>query len=310
MGKRKKIMTFLLAGGFLLSIVFLYYFCAFYPAFNNLNKREEFEIPGLEDGFVPQGLDYDKENEVFLMCGYMSDGSPSRLYVIDGDEVKFVTLKKGGEAYLGHCGGVATDGVKVWISGDKEVQTIAYNEVLNANNGASLEILGSVQTGNGCDFIDVVDGRLWVGEFYRKNKYETPMENRINGSNALLYAYKINHGNENGFDELEFCLTLPNHAQGIVSLGEKIVVSTSWSIPSGRILVYENPLNKEATGEVFDVPLYELNDKILVQSVLAPTMTEELTEKDGRIYINFESACKKYKLINRTRIKHVLSIEV
>ena len=310
MRKRKKVMSFLFAGGFLLVAVCVYYFCAFYPTFNSLDKREEFLIPGLEDGFVPQGLDYDKDNDVFLMCGYMSDGSPSRLYVIDEEESKFVTLKKDGESYLGHCGGVATDGFKVWISGDKEVQTLDYSEIINSSNGASLEILDTKKTGNGCDFIDVVDGRLWIGEFYRKNKYETPMENRVNGSNALLYAYKIDHDNTSGFEELEFCLTLPNNAQGIVNLGEKIVVSTSWSIPSSKIMVYENPLKKEAAGEVFDVPLYELNDKNLMQSILAPTMTEELTEKAGRVYINFESACKKYKFINRTRIKYVLSIEV
>ena len=68
--------------------------------------EKEFYIPGLMDGFVPQGFDYVEEEKVFLMCGYMTSGA-SRIYVIDkdGDHHYYVELLDGiGNKYTGHTG--------------------------------------------------------------------------------------------------------------------------------------------------------------------------------------------------------------
>lgn len=296
--------------GILVVVILIYYFGAFYPRFSKLDKREEFEIPGLDEGFVPQGLDYNQTTNSFIMCGYMSDGSPSRVYLISDDATKYVTLTINGEPYYGHAGGVATDGKHLWVSGDKKVETLRFGDLLNASNGDSINIIESTVTGNGCDFIKVYENQLIVGEFYRKNKYETPDSHHINQTKALAFAYKIDKSSTSGIGEKQFVLTLPNNAQGIAIIGEKVVVSTSWAIRSSELFVYNNSLNMEASGMFEGLPLYELSDKNLIKIIKAPAMAEEIAVKDGRVYINFESACKKYKLINRTRIKNVISIEV
>lgn len=46
------------------------------------NSEKSFLIPGISDGAVLQGLEY--ANGKFLVCGYMSDGSASKIYVVDG----------------------------------------------------------------------------------------------------------------------------------------------------------------------------------------------------------------------------------
>lgn len=52
----------------------------------------------------------------------MNDGSASRIYVVDGESLettKYFTLQDSDEKdYVGHAGGIATDGENVWICGD------------------------------------------------------------------------------------------------------------------------------------------------------------------------------------------------
>ena len=73
-------------------------------------SEKGFEIPGLNDGFVPQGLDYDGQG-YFWTTGYMNDGSASPVYIVEkesGALQKTLRLaKEDGSDYTGHAGGIA-----------------------------------------------------------------------------------------------------------------------------------------------------------------------------------------------------------
>ena len=326
--KRKisMIVAFSVLGVILLSVL-VYYFGAFYPKFNNFDKKKEFEIPGLDEAFVPQGMDYLESESIILISGYMSDKSPSRIYVIDrntGETQKFVTVKNlSNEDYFGHAGGIATNGNKLWIVGDKTLLTAKLSDILSAQNGESVKTESEIETGNGCDFVDTYGDKLIVGEFYKESNYETPENHRIKVNdneitNAVAYIYKINNSSKSGVEDSPImALTLPDKAQGIAITGEgeneKITISTSWSIGDSNLITYSSPFNKSTQKTIRinnqDVNLYELNSTNLESSIKAPSMSEEMTVVDGRVFILFESACEKYRAVNRTRTKYVLSIK-
>lgn len=297
-------------------ILLIYYFGATHKEFESLDPKSEFGIPGLDDAYVPQGVEYIEQADLFLMSGYMSDGSASRLYVINHKtgESRYVTIKHNGNDFLGHMGGVSSDGTFVWIAGDKSVITLRLEEVLNSNS--VVEQIAESVTGNGCDWVSWVNGKLLVGEFYRKNKYETPGFHHIGETSAVGYIYSVDHSQVAGFDvsKVECAVTLPDNAQGLVVVGDKIVVSTSWAIPKSKLFVYDNVFNKSSivTLNILGtrVPLYELNSSNLLNTIKAPAMSEEMVLVGDRIFICFESACKKYKFINRTRTKSIISIGV
>lgn len=301
----------------LLCAIFIYYFGASHKEFYSLNAKEEFGIPGLDTKFVPQGIEFDKTSNMFLVCGYMSDGTPSRIYVVDKltqKTLKYVTLRVDGEDYTGHAGGIATDGKNLWLSGDKEVLTLNLSGVLDAETESPIEVDSRFITGNGCDWVTYYDQKLMVGEFYEKGDYETPEAHRTKTSNALAYVYEVDETRNTKIkDAPDFCISLPDNAQGLTICEDKIVVSASWAIPKSRIFVYDNVLAEAPTSTITlnkALPLYELGESSLQKSILAPSMSEELVAVDGRIYIMFESACNKWKMINRTRIKNVISIEI
>ena len=62
----------------LLSAVLIYYFGETFPEYGKISKAE-FSIPGLKDGFVPQGFEYDENSNSYFISGYMSDESASRI---------------------------------------------------------------------------------------------------------------------------------------------------------------------------------------------------------------------------------------
>ena len=75
--------------------------------------------PGLNDGFVCQGIAaWDKEDKI-VVSGYMKDKSASRLYIVDPQDNTYnyyEILTADGQPFTGHCGGIAVHGVVAIIA--------------------------------------------------------------------------------------------------------------------------------------------------------------------------------------------------
>ena len=324
MKKRRIIITSVLSVVILLfTTVMIYYFGAGYKDFSSISKKE-FKIPGLDTTFVPQGMTYLETTNDFLVAGYMSSGEASRVYLIDGesgDTEKYITLKNDGDVYVGHAGGITDYGDNIYVVGDKEVLRFSLTNLYSAENGDEVAIIDSFETGNGCDFVLTYGANLIVGEFYKKDKYETPELHHIQTSNGLNYAmayvYNLKADNEYGLESLEVqsAISMPNQVQGMTFTKEdKIILSTSYSIPNSKLLVYDNVLRSEAEKSISinnrEVPLYVLESSNLEKTLVAPSMSEELELVDDRVYVLFESNCKKYRLFNRTRLSNVYSLDI
>lgn len=310
--------------GVVIVAVLVYYFGAFYIKFGNVSEKN-FLIPGLSEAFVPQGLDYIEEENLYLVSGYMSDGTPSRIYLVDAEKketIKYITLKTTtGEDYLGHAGGITHTGDGFWVVGDKLLNFTALDKVLNAPNASSVQIQGTKETGNGCDFVSVIGNQLIVGEFHKKGKYDTPKNHEVKVSDtetnyALCYLYDIDLEGKMGINTtVKAALSVPSLVQGLcLNKNGEIVLSTSFSTPSSEILVYKNVFNESVSKYVQingkAVPAYVLSSNNKLLTLSAPSMSEELVLVDGKVQLLFESACKKYKLINRTRTKYVYSLDI
>ena len=325
MSKRKKIVLISLISLFavLFSAVMIYYFGASYKEFDVIAKKE-FNIPGLETSFVPQGMTYVESENCFLIAGYMSDGSASRVYVVDkttGETEKYITLKIGQNDYVGHAGGIADYNDNIYLVGDKLLVRFSLSALLSCENGLSVNVIDTLETGNGCDFVLVKGENLIVGEFYKKDKYDTPAIHHIetqSGTNyALTYVYRLNETNSYGLESTvpTYAISMANQVQGMAfNKDGEIILSTSYSIPSSVIYKYENILSGVATKNVVlngnNVPVYVLSDENLISTLKAPSMSEEIELVDGRIYVLFESNCKKYRLVNRTRLSNVYSLDI
>ncbi len=305
-----------------IGIFLIVWFCGdSYSQFNSLAEKE-FAIPGLSSGFTPQGLDYEETDNIFLVCGYMNNGSASRVYVVDEnipENNKYITLTFEEKDYKGHAGGIATDGTSVWIVGEGVVNRFLYSDLKNAQNGEKIEIKDKFESKNGADFVLVDNNSLWVGEFHRSGKYDTNKSHKIeiekNQFNyALTFKYNINENNTYGLESTTPVLALSHCSlvQGMEITDGKILLSCSYSLPDAHIYIYENILSKSSSknftyDEENEIPLYILTRDDLIGQVTTPSMSEEIVIANNKLFVLFENACKKYSLFTREKLVNVYS---
>lgn len=259
--------------------------------------------PGLNDGFVCQGIAVSEENGVILVCGYMKDKSNSRIYVTDYDSNSYyVELTRDGEKYTGHAGGLAITGDTVYIANAKKIYSFPLQNVLSANNGDIVDIGSGTKVNTNASFVYTDEEYLYVGEFHDGGKYviENHENETAEGTHfAICTKYALND-----LETPVAVYTLRNNVQGICFTPEgKVVLSTSYGLTDTVYYIYD--LNSVTdSGVTFDgAPVYYLDN--LEKEIHGPAMGEDLDYYDGKIITLTESASTKYifgKLFGATKI--------
>lgn len=295
-------------------LIQLFYRLPYTPYYEN--SAAEFDIPGIREGFVPQGFDYDEENSLFIVSGYMNEKAPSPVYILDrsGSIKKRLTLLTDkGEAYTGHSGGIAVHGDYVYLAGGRSgyFYVYDYSDLLTAYDGDAVACLGKFSTKKSADdyiavsFIADSDTHLWIGEFYDKDGYETAESHKMYtwGSEyhqALAVTFAFDENAEFGISPTpDAAYSIPDKVQGMAFNGGDILLSTSRGFASSYIYIYgTDVMYYEHSYNVLEteVKLFALDSRALVGKIMAPPMAEEIAVVDGRLYIMNEFASDKYLL--------------
>ena len=263
---------------------------AIYSEYYSINENV-CKNPGLNDGFVCQGIAANEANNVFIVSGYMKDHSASRLYITDkNNESYFVSLSSNGKAFKGHAGGVATTGDNIYLASGDTIYTFSLSEVLNSENGAIIDIGEGIEVNNQASFVYTDETHLYVGEFHDGENYitEHPYQTNDGKYYAIISRYSLND------------LTTPNKIYSIRNKVQgacftpdgKVVLSTSYGLTSSVFYVY-NEADAVDSGQTLDgAPVYYLNN--CLNEIKGPAMSEDLDYYDGKVITLFESACNKY----------------
>ncbi len=289
-------------------------------------SEKEFKTPGVGDNFVPQGFEFLSSENVFLSCGYMSNGASSRVYVIDRDGNNYYTelAFADGTAYVGHAGGLTYDREFLYIADMEGVDVFKLSDIID-NNIATAKQICRIDTFGlvpaFCFAADGVTGRsLFVGSFHDEESYPTDKKFHMitpagDDNRGTLISYAFSDETQSGVDESAptAVYSLPSHVQGITVAGDKIVLSTSFGLSTSKLFVHD--IQKiEATKsygyglETFgvDIPLFHVDSSNLDETIEAAPMSEEMVYLDGKLWIMNESACNKYifgKITSGNRVR-------
>ncbi len=296
-------------------------FWSFYSSSEKYDK-----IPALWDKFVPQGYNKIDGTDIRLACGYMSDGSASRIYVIrDNKDAVCVQMKNSdGSDSKSHTGGIANLGDFVYITGKTGCDVFSLADILDGD-GVATQIF-SVDTINDPAYCLIKDNILFCGSFYREGNYETPDEHRIttpagDKNTAIISAYKLDTASGRALSSTpDFVISTQGLVQGMTFIDEKTVaLATSYGLAKSHLLIYdiENLTNDETAlvkwqddSNSFDVggkrvPLFHLDSSCLKKDIIAPPMAEQIFYDNGYIYIMTESASMKYLFGKLTAASYV-----
>ena len=303
----------------------------------NKNSEEGFVIPGLYEGFVPQGIFYNEENDIFLISGcYKDKVQPSRVIVVDGEGnfVKSVGCisRKGNKAY-GHFGGIAVFKDNVYVATTGVTHVLSLSEIMAAEDDGYVLILEELYTDTTCSYVNVCDGVLYIGEFTDKtaddikgatniytSKWGEKFYSRCNAfvlDENGVYGIKADRIDEEGNLTPDFAVTTPFKVQGMTRLkdGSFVFTASANAITNSTVYRFEDVTEGKAdeiiTVNDTEVPLYycETLDKTATYRV--PTYLEEITlYKDGTVYIITESAAAPYINQSKNPIDNVLKWDI
>lgn len=274
-------------------------------------------IPGLDQDYIQQGMDYYEENDWILISYYHDGGQPSIIAVVErstGNFVKAVKLAKDAVTpYAEHAAGIAVSNQHVWIASWKHAYQLKLVDLEQAVNMDTLVFSDIIELENKGGNIGYEDGILWVGEYGRYN-YSTDathhMTNRMGQTHkAWMAGFRLNANDtinttrkRPGTNEVvpDYLLSIPDEIQGMEIIGNKFILSKSYGPEwDSELLVYELNLTNtpHATTNRFgspSVPIWFLDNQNLIKSLVMPPQSEGLFAYDGNVYVSFESASPKF----------------
>ncbi len=286
-------------------------------------SSDAFEIPGLDEGFVPQGICYVEALDSYAISGYIK-GESSRIYLIaaDSSEVKELVLKD----FTKHAGGIAAEGNDVWVcaGGSEKEGGFVYHLTVEAMelacDGEEIEFDGSFQTQVRASALCCDGNMLYVAEFYEKDDYPVNDGHNYADNKAWAVGYELT---DEGFTydgkqaQPDVILSIPEKVQGMAVTDEgNIIFSTSYGrFYDSTLHIYE-PVSTWTKDEVNyngeAVSLYAADAGSLVSKVRMPTLMEGIDFEGGRLYVVFESGAQAYsdakEVISNVREVDVLSL--
>lgn len=293
----------------LLKFVLEFYYRDFYAS-----SFKEFVIPDLNHNFVPQGLEYCTDNDVFLISGYMSDTGTVRLYVVNKDRTyRMIKVKiDNDENLISHAGGICINGEYIYIAGcDGKCYVIQAKLVLDGQSDY-VTVNGSFNTGNEATFCYVYDKHLFVGEYYHILKYSTNETHHIitpagDENKALIVSFPLDNSCTLGVkEEPVAAYSIPERIQGMCFSDDGRVILSASSIFSGSQLYFYDYIQLSDSEDYIEiqnitVPLYYFDSSNILQEKEILPKAEGIIFLNGRLYMLFESASNRFiygKLIN------------
>ena len=268
--------------------------------------------PGLNDGFVPQGIAVDEYNgqTVILTSGYMDDDSPSRVYITnENNKSRYVEVYVGDGPSTAHLGGIAISNGVVYLCRGSQISVISLEDVMNAQDKITITESHKMINTASCCFAD--DKYLYVSEFASSGSYEKDhyVETNDGTYSGICSVYSLDD-----LDTPLWVYSIRNKVQGLcVTDSGSIVLSTSQSFKSSEYYIYKKEnIRKSDNDYVYQegksVPLYILDNPS--NMILGPCMSEDLSYYKGKVYSLTESACNKYILGKLFFAYNIFSLDI
>lgn len=274
-------------------------------------------VPGLKQGFVPQGLSYLPEQNWMIIAGYSgNEDTNSTLFAVDlatGEMVREVMLQYAdGSDYFGHAGGVAVTEKNIFIANNAHLYRISLETFLSLPASAFCAFDEEIPVPSRASYCSYADGVLWVGEFQYDPSYKTDRthwyKNEDGRYKAWLIGYELDQTQANELKPAsltaetavpDYIISTTERIQGMTIHNDQFFLSQSYGRRNfSTLLQYQNVLDTPplATADVngHAVPLWCLNSTVQTGSLVMPPASECMVTVNGSIYVLFETAAQKY----------------
>ncbi len=273
-------------------------------------------VPGLNQNFVPQGLDYWEEADLFLISGYFNPASSSSSVILavrksDGKYVGEWSLKnRNGSWHANHDGGIAVTETDVYLANSSTLFRISLSQIKQTGSSGTLKIEQEIPVPVRASYCNYSGGYLWVGEFSINGNASYTITGHEFGEN---YAWTVGYRLTGASGRLEstpsVVISTPERIQGFCMLDDgRLFMTKSYgrTNDSHYYITGEKPLTGAADGSVTisgkQVPLYEVRVGAKAFACKVVPMAEGCTCIGNTAYVIFESAAYYYRAATPTSV--------
>lgn len=268
------------------------------------DAQAHFKVPGLDEGFVPQGLHYVSSTGEFLISGYEGNEEKSILYSGGEKGFKKIEVLKDGGKFFCHTGGISTWGDFAYIAGcDGYCYVLSLSDIFDNDNTA--RVIGAFFTGNNADFIGAAQGKLYIGEYYSPIFFPTDSAHHIktpceDEHKAIMAAFCLSEESMLGIDPMpKEIYSIRDSVQGVCITDDgNIVMSSSNNINGAFLTTYSFSSFKASEASFnfqgIELPLYFLDSTLKSSSREILPNSEGIVYFADKIYMLFESASYKF----------------
>ena len=276
-----------------------------------------FTVPGLLEGFIPQGICRDTAGKRYYISGYYEDGKlPSAIAVLDGSGVLLSVHPledMEGNPSTEHAGGIAYCDGTLFVTGGGSCRTFSAASLKKDGGAVRPESNFALNTAG--SFAACDSNILWVGDFVESDDKARRAVAEVTtlDSGETFYAYCEGYELENGLPSQEkinsdgtgyvpdYFLAIPEQVQGMgFTRSGGPVFSTSYGRRNNSVLLrFSDVLAADKVGtKTVDgqpVDLFACSTGLLKETLTAPPMAEGMCSYNGQLTLLFESGAAKYR---------------
>jgi hypothetical protein len=260
-------------------------------------------IPGLDQGYTPQGLIYSEEHDCFFISHYKK-GQASCVTAIDAKSHKllatFHLFLDDGLPNQTHAGGIALSDNHLWVCATNQLHTYKLPQRSKWHATHNLHAHSPLPTPVRASFCTMYRNALYVGEFAQnpKSPFSKPYPSKLlppSTEAGALLTFPLK-----GPTTSQTYLQIPTKVQAVHITDKLIYFSRSYGRANPSSLeVYPNNLNQKPKlnlqAFVNNTSRPHLHAQPLLHSYALPPMSEGITIYKKHMVILFESGSKKYR---------------
>ena len=297
--------------------VFALYYHEFYSA-----SRQEFQIPGLSEYFVPQGMTSCGDGN-FLLSGYMSNTGFARIYYVNavGRSRAMRIREADGTILTSHAGGIACGGTFTYVAGGGCCYVFETQSLLDPATDTA-EVQETFESGNRASFCNIQGDCLLMGEYAYGTKFQTDGAHHIvtpagDRNTALMLAFPLDDREPFGVRETPIAAySIPERVQGMCYTDDgRMVLSASSAVGASQLYLYDYGAAVGGRRGIYwekgrPISLYYLDSSSCTDIIHLPPYSEEVMFDEHKLYILFESASKRFQFGQLVGADYVYSMDL
>ncbi|MFC4993188.1 hypothetical protein [Rubritalea tangerina] len=256
-------------------------------------------IPGLAQGYVPQGLCHSPQHTSFFISHYKK-GHTSYVSVVHQDSQKLTTSfalhHQDASPHRGHVGGISIHNNALYIASDQLILKFELPPKNLWRHHTSLRASAQWASPSAASFCFSSPNTLFVGEFTHHSmwskSYSSKLLPKLNSPTHPNNSAVLCLSNHKTPDHPHTFITLPSRVQGLVITPSHYILSRSYGRRNNSsIEIFSKPLTQQTSPQ----PLLHLLPQNKIAKHTLPPMSEGICLYKNQLVVLFESAASPYR---------------